>query len=457
MSLIPHYYTVNNPFDPLAVTANAVTRATYHLWRTLASRVDEQFDSEAVYAPLARSTGLARWTIEKNLFAIATLDELPRLREVVERLHHLDMKRLRAIESALTLADRKYFPVLDEKITEFLSPTRANEPLPSPKALTKRIRAMVVELDASIATDEEDPEFPQLTYHMQFNNDGTADLSARMNAATAAVVEKRVRALATQRGTGLAEAHALLVTGQDEGVKVTVNVYRAHDVPGAPTYMPRAGWLSPQRAAEWEAKAATIRDMDEIYEKVSRGYRTPEDIEACVEGFDDDCGFPACEEPGEFCDNDHVVNHADGGPTTARNLRKLCRTHHNLKTAGHFRYIICPVTGNAIFLFADGSYVENRSDGPLTPENRRWVQTFVQRRDARNERARQEAQERRRRLHEAADAADQRGDATGGGQQEGEDPSPWSWYLPAQADADPQAESHADDADRPHEPVGVRQ
>jgi len=250
---------------------------------------------------------------------------------------------------------------------------------------------------------------------------------------------------------------ALLVTGQDEGVKVTVNVYRAHDVPGAPTYMPRAGWLSPQRAAEWEAKAATIRDMDEIYEKVSRGYRTPEDIEACVEGFDDDCGFPACEEPGEFCDNDHVVNHADGGPTTARNLRKLCRTHHNLKTSGHFRYIICPVTGNAIFLFADGTYVENRSDGPLTPGNRRWVQTFVQRRDARNERARQEAQERRRRLNEAADAAHQRGDATGGGQEESEGTSPWAGDLPAQPDAEPQPERHADDADGPHEPVGVRQ
>ncbi len=457
MSLIPHYFTVNNPYDPLAVTANAVTRANHHLWRTLASRVDEQLDSEAVYAPLVRSTGLSRWIIEKNLFAMATLDELPRLRELVEKLHHLDMKRLRAIESALALADRQYFPLLDEQITAFLSPTRANQPLPSPKAITRRIRAMVVELDASIATDEEDAEFPQLTYHMQFNDDGTADLSARMDVAMAAVVEKRVRALAARRGIGLAEAHALLVTGEDKGVKVNVNVYRAHDVPGAPTYMPRAGWLSPQRAAEWEAKAATIRDMDEIYGKVSKSYSTPEDIEACVEGFDDECGFPCCDEPGEFCDNDHVVNHADGGPTTARNLRKLCRTHHNLKTAGHFRYIICPVTGNAIFLFADGSYVENRSDGPLTPENRRWVQTFVQRRDARNERARQEAQERRRRLNEAADAADQRGDSTGGGQQEGEGACPWSGDLGAQTDADPQAERHADDADRPHEPVGVRQ
>ena len=449
------YYTVNNPDDPLAVAATAVTRAQYTLWRGLADTIDDDLDSDAVYAPVVRSTGASRWMVENNLFALATLDELPGLRSLVEKLHHLDMKRLRAIESALTMADREYFPQLDQKITDYLTPTRANQPLPSPQAIKKRIQAMVNELDCSLATDGEDLSCTQLTYHLEFNDNGTADLSARLNAASAAAVDKRVRALARKRKVGLAEAHALLVTGEDEGVKVNLNVYRAHDVPGAPTYMPRAGWLNPERAAEWEAKAATIRDMDEIYDKVSRGYATPEDIEAVVEGIDDACTFPCCEVPGEFCDNDHTVDYDEGGPTTASNLRKLCRRHHNLKTSGHIRYVICPVTGNVIFLFRDGTYVENESDGPLVPDNRSWVQTFRQRRDARNERARAEAQERRRLLDEAADATHQGGDATGGGQQEGELPSPWAADLLTETDAEPQADGHADDADRPDEPVGV--
>ena len=449
------YYTVNNPDDPLAVASTAVTRAQYTLWRGQADAVDVQLDSDAVYAPIVRSTGEGKWTVEHNLFALATLDELPRLRALVEELYHLDMKRLRAIESALAMADREYFPQLDSRITEYLTPTRANQPLPSPKAIKKRIQAMVNELDCSITTDQEDPDLPQLTYHVEFNADGTADLSARMDAASAAAVDKRVRALARKRGIGLAEAHALLVTGEDEGVTVTLNLYRAHDVPDAPTYLPRAGWLNPHRSAEWEGRATTTRDMDIIRDKVSRGYNTPEDIEACVEGIDDQCIFPCCEAPGEFCDNDHTVDYDDGGPTTAGNLRKLCRRHHNLKTSGHIRYVICPATGNAIFLFADGSWVENESDGPLAAENRRLVQTFRQRRDARNERVRAEAQEHRSLLYEAADVAHEGGDSAGGGEQEGEGSCPWSADLLTEADAEPQADGHADDAHGPHEPVGV--
>ncbi|GAB3690555.1 HNH endonuclease signature motif containing protein [Corynebacterium nasicanis] len=451
------YYTVNNPDDPLAVAANAITRTLYTMWRGLADALDENLDSDAVYAPIIRSTGESKWMVENNLYALATLDELPQFRQLVETLHHLDMKRLRAVETALAMADREYFPQLDSRITDYLTPTRENQPLPSAKAIKKRIEAMVNELDASISTDEEDPDLPQLTYNLEFNSDGTADLSARMNSASAAAVDKRVRALAKSRGMGLAEAHALLVTGEDEGVKVTLNLYRAHDVDGAPTYMPRAGWINPQRAEEWESKAATIRDMDEMYDKVSQDYNTPEDIEACVEGIDDACTFPYCECPGEFCDNDHTVDHDKGGPTTARNLRKLCRRHHNLKTAGHFRYVICPVTGNVIFLFRDGTWVENESDGPLVPENRRWVRTFRQRRTARNEHRRAEAQERRRLLNEAAEAAHEGGDATGGGQEQGEGTSPWAADLLTEADTEPQAEGHADDAHRPHEPIGLRE
>lgn len=416
--------------------------------------MDPAADCDVTFATVGRSTGLGRHVVESNLMALSTLDELPLLRARVEQLHHLDMARLRAIDSALSMADREYFPALDERITAYLTPVRAHQQLPSPVAIKHRIKAMLDELDASIATDEEDPDVPSLTYGMTMHADGTADLSARLDAATAAAVDARVRALAQSRGIGLAESHALLLTGQDEGVKVTLNLYRAHDIPDAPVYMPRAGWLNAVRSSIWVDKADRTRDMDEAATISTEAYVTPDALKAYLVGRDDVCRFPGCEVPATMCDSDHTVNHADGGPTSADNLVSLCRHHHNLKTAGHVRYVLDPVTGNVVWLFPDGSWMEDEPRGPLSAESRSWVQTFHQRRDARNERARREAQARRRRLEEAAQAAHQRGDATGRGEEEGHDPGPWAADPGAEQDAGVDAHGHRHGPDGPDEPIG---
>ncbi|QGU04462.1 hypothetical protein CETAM_05975 [Corynebacterium comes] len=427
----------------------------------LADAVDETVDCDVNYAAIVRSTGLGSRTVERNLMAMATLDELPALRAHHEQLHHLDLARLRAVESALAMADRAYFPELDERITRYLTATRPHQPLPSPKSIRKRIKAMLDELDASLATDEEDPELPGTTYSMKIHDDGTADLFARFDAPTAAAIDARVRALAEERRIGHAAAHALLLTGEDAGVKVHMNLYRAHDVEEAPVYLPRAGWLNPRRSAEWLARASTVRDMDEAATFSTDAYRTPAILEALLEGRDDVCRYPGCPVPAQFCDNDHMLNHADGGTTSADNLVNLCRHHHNLKTAGHIRYVLDAVTGHVIWLLPNGEWVEDIPEGPLTTDSRRWVQTFVQRRDARNERARLEAQARKRLrdelLEKARDTPDEGDDATGGGEDEGDVACPWSADLLTEPDADPQTEGHTQDPDGPDEPVGLRQ
>lgn len=461
VSPIDPLHSINDPDDPYAVATIEANRAVYHLWRVLSHHVDQEVDCDVNYAALVRSTGLSRREIERNLMAMATLDELPSLRAHQQQLHLLDMHRLRAIDSALAMADRDYFHELDERLTRYLTATRPGQPLPSARAIAKRIKALLDELDASIATDEEDPELPSATYSMQINEDGTADLFARFDAPTAAAIDARVRALARERKIGFAAAHALLVTGADGGIKVNLNIYRAHDVPDAPVYFPRVGWLNPLRAQEWLAKTATVRDLEGIAEFSTDAYRTPERLEALVEGRDGGCRYPGCTVPAQFCDNDHIRNHADGGRTEATNLVKLCRHHHNLKTSGHIRYVLDPVTGNIIWLLPHGQWLEDEPEGPLSPDSRRWVQSFVQRRDARNERARARAQARRRArdelLEQTRDTPDQGGDATGGGQDEGDVACPWSADLLAESDTDPQTEGHAEHADRPDQPVGVGQ
>lgn len=44
------------------------------------------------------------------------------------------------------------------------------------------------------------------------------------------------------------------------------------------------------------------------------------------------CRMPGCRRRAARCDIDHVVAHADGGPTTCWNLCCLCRRHHRIKT-----------------------------------------------------------------------------------------------------------------------------
>lgn len=48
---------------------------------------------------------------------------------------------------------------------------------------------------------------------------------------------------------------------------------------------------------------------------------------------DGTCAFPTCNVPATNCDADHVIP-APRGPTTADNLRNLCRRHHRFKTFG---------------------------------------------------------------------------------------------------------------------------
>jgi hypothetical protein len=53
--------------------------------------------------------------------------------------------------------------------------------------------------------------------------------------------------------------------------------------------------------------------------------------------------FPWCTRPAHTSgstDCDHVIPHADGGPTCSCNIARLCRRHHRLKTHTAWHYAV---------------------------------------------------------------------------------------------------------------------
>ena len=82
--------------------------------------------------------------------------------------------------------------------------------------------------------------------------------------------------------------------------------------------------------------------------------------------------------PAHYCQLDHRVEYADGGPTSVDNLATLCQHHHNVKTDGRAQYIMDPITGDVVWLFSDGTFEVDRAQGPLAPRTVNWKQTWQQ-------------------------------------------------------------------------------
>ena len=62
------------------------------------------------------------------------------------------------------------------------------------------------------------------------------------------------------------------------------------------------------------------------------GYRPTAAQRRWARARDRHCRHPGCRNKVGRTDLDHVIAHADGGPTDCDNLCCLCRRHHRLKT-----------------------------------------------------------------------------------------------------------------------------
>ncbi len=106
--------------------------------------------------------------------------------------------------------------------------------------------------------------------------------------------------------------------------------------------------ISVEQVKEWLATSSTVivrPVLDLNGHQPVDSYEIPDRIRRQVTLRDHHCVFPHCTKPTERCDLDHVVPHADDGPTCPCNLAPLCRGHHRLKTAGRVTYrVLTPGT-----------------------------------------------------------------------------------------------------------------
>jgi 5-methylcytosine-specific restriction endonuclease McrA len=106
--------------------------------------------------------------------------------------------------------------------------------------------------------------------------------------------------------------------------------------------------ISTEQIKEWLATSSTVTVrpvLDLNGHQPVDSYEIPDRIRRQVTLRDHHCVFPHCTvstssttEGPQRCDLDHVVPHADDGPTCPCNLAPLCRGHHRLKTAGRVAY-----------------------------------------------------------------------------------------------------------------------
>ncbi|HEX2290952.1 MAG TPA: hypothetical protein VHH53_12345 [Pseudonocardiaceae bacterium] len=138
-----------------------------------------------------------------------------------------------------------------------------------------------------------------------------------------------------------------------------------------------------EQVAAWAGSDATkvvIKPVIDLNDNIWVGsYEVPDRIDQQVKLRDGTCVHPYCTKRGEICDNDHThpydtADPPSGGQTETKNLAKLCRRHHRLKTTSGWTYT-SPEPGVYIWtspygmrLRRDGGGTEILADLPAPPD-----------------------------------------------------------------------------------------
>ena len=448
-------WSVLNETDPHTVLRLRRVAVDYEFWRGI-QPTPEQLDTidwTTLLAGLTRSTGLLPGILTRNLDALTTLDQLPRLRALVEQTWVLDMDYLRIIDRAATRApvrlqdDPYYWKTLDAALVDRLTPSRPHQLLPKPWIIRQVVDTTITTLETTEdhpawppvpepdpppepepetpegnpgdgENDSEDncegdagetdgtPSSPQPCLDpvelmrslpplddtpapglwIDAEDNGTLRFELSVDQATGTLIRDAVWQVATAAGVSQARAMVMLILGQAT-TSVTTHLYTAKDVTGAPVFHPLAGVLTEQAGRHLLSMSTKTTDMDAAAGAHTGAYTPTDTIRAYLIGRDWTCRWPGCSTPAVRGDNDHRINHHEGGPTTPANMVMLCRHHHNRKTDVQATYLLDPVTGDVFWLFADGTWAVDHAQGPLAPTERHWVQTYTQRRQRRAERA----------------------------------------------------------------------
>ena len=219
--------------------------------------------------------------------------------------------------------------------------------------------------------------------------DGSADVSARLFATDAEVLDKRLDALAATvcaedprtKAQRRADALGALAGGADRlrcqcpsaacpaaaktasavVVQVVADQATVEGRSNLPGCLLGGGALISAEQVRAIAAAARLRPLG-VAVHIEDRYRPSGALGDFVRARDITCRAPGCDRPATECDLDHTVPYAQGGRTHASNIKCLCRFHHILKTFWGWRdqqlpdgTVIWTLPGNRIYVTTPGS------------------------------------------------------------------------------------------------------
>jgi hypothetical protein len=131
-------------------------------------------------------------------------------------------------------------------------------------------------------------------------------------------------------------------------VHISEQALRSHGRGGADFHLARVEnhnqGVTADQVRDWCANpdtVVTVKPVLDVDQRVHVGaYEIPDRLHDQAAERDFTCVFPWCNLPARRCDTDHVIAHADGGPTATDNLAPLCRSHHRLKTRSPWGYTV---------------------------------------------------------------------------------------------------------------------
>lgn len=388
----PAHFRTQRPDDPISSAGQAVRDAHFAVFSPYIDTEIEDFDMRVTQ--IQQATAWSKGFVERGILAFATLGLLPRLQALHRASRLLDMSHLVAIERVLAELGEEVDPealsLIDDALTSLFTPTRTNQHMPRRHTVTRRIRELIRQLDPERSYDpkrrkqrEHSRSQEQVNFD-EFLLDGVEQSIVQLstNELSAARCRSSIIAAAREHKVTLVEAMIKLLTG--EVVPTNPPVLHCYTPKGReagdPVQFPGHGWTGPEATAaldEWIAKTgAEVLDMDEAANTSTPSYSPTSEMRDYVAARDGTCIFPGCTAPAHTCQLDHRIPFEEGGETTPDNLFSLCQHHHNLKTDRRACYVPDPVTGDIIWLFADGTYEIVEPDGLLgrqvTPTNPRW-------------------------------------------------------------------------------------
>lgn len=362
-------------------------------------------DADSEVARMCHSTGFSKREVEAGIYAYLALRHLPMLRKVQEATQRLDISRLKAIERGLNVlghdVDPELYDVFDSLLIGLFTAGKVNEPLPTPHLISRRLNQLLGDVAAAAACDKAKrkkresgpPGSCDIHFFEGLDGPDSASMTVNGDATTMASIDACIETLAKDHDLSKGEAAVKLLCGElTANVSATIYGYTPLNPDGtldesASVYIPGAGWTGAEGTAQFhqlaadDEKGGVFVDMDRASSREVAGYVPPNDIKAYVRGRDGTCVYPGCDVSAVSCQLDHRIPYGEGGRTEAANLFCLCPHHHNTKTDKRAFYLPDPVTGEIVWLFADGTFARVESDGfiesQITPVNPRWGRSLA--------------------------------------------------------------------------------